>query len=408
MKSIATILFLFFSLTSLAVLAIDQSFENPYINDSLQKKEEVSPEKKAAIRKYNRLVKICNEEVKGFESEKELLRNIQDSINDIAIFFSEEKKGKWLTDIMLSRAYQLMAYEHLHKDSLVSPDSLDLLIVELYGKILDADSMNLNANYNLAVFYYNKGVNLFNKPFFEDSIIDVKVLTEEKMKAKSWFEKSEPFMSRALRISDKMEIRMAMSNLTEKDELTKMKGLGLWNRILFKSLKMEQELMENFEDSVKVSTLSVKKRQEHLIDFYFSRIAQVNKYIQSRSEPTKNLDSLNLFKELLYLRVLKIDSMDLEANYQLFVNHHLRLVKLIDQYYDSIMNKAEKLEIKESAKAEFNKFISFYSRYNNLLGNQSKFYLKEQEGYWGILNEEEQRELKILLRDKLIIQTLMD
>lgn len=311
MKSIATILFLFSSLTSLAVLAIDQSFENPYLNDSLQKREEVSPEKKAAIRKYNRLVKICNEEVKGFESEKELLRNIQDSINDIAIFFSEEKKGKWLTDIMLSRAYQLMAYEHLHKDSLVSPDSLDLLIVELYGKILDADSMNLNANYNLAVFYYNKGVNLFNKPFFEDSIIDVKVLTEEKMKAKSWFEKSEPFMSRALRISDKMEIRMAMSNLTEKDELTKMKGLGLWNRILFKSLKMEQELMENFEDSVKVSTLTVKKRQEHLIDFYFSRIAQVNKYIQSRSEPTKNLDSLNLFKELLYLKVLKIDSMDL-------------------------------------------------------------------------------------------------
>lgn len=72
------------------------------------------------------------------------------------------------------------------------------------------------------------------------------------------------------------------------------------------------------------------------------------------------------------------------------------------------MNKVEKLEIKESAKAEFNKFISFYSRYNNLLGNQSKFYLKEQEGYWGILNEEEQRELKILLKDKLIIQTLKD
>ena len=150
------------------------------------------------------------------------------------------------------------------------------------------------------------------------------------------------------------------------------------------------------------------KPVSYLIDFYFSRIAQVNKYIQSRSEPTKNLDSLNLFKELLYLKVLKIDSMDLEANYQLFVNHHLRLVKLIDQYYDSIMNKVEKLEIKESAKAEFNKFISFYSRYNNLLGNQSKFYLKEEEGYWSILTKEEQTELKNFLGDKLIIQTLND
>lgn len=79
-------------------------------------------------------------------------------------------------------------------DPTTNLDALGVQIIELYEKVIALDSNNVSANYNLAIHYYNQGVNMIDNMDYELPFEELFAVQERVMEL---FTKALPYMLKA-------------------------------------------------------------------------------------------------------------------------------------------------------------------------------------------------------------------
>ena len=94
------------------------------------------------------------------------------------------------------KLYLASKYSILFDDSTVTskPEGISEKIIRVYLEVLTIDSNNVSANYNLAIHYYNQGVQMIDQMDYED---DFEKLFEIQERVLELFKKALPYMLKA-------------------------------------------------------------------------------------------------------------------------------------------------------------------------------------------------------------------
>ena len=85
-------------------------------------------------------------------------------------------------------------YERIFRDDIKTNYKFFGMTEDLYKQVIMLDTNNWNANYNLAMLYYNYGVDIINKMDVTEDIITIENIQEE---AKNLFKKALPYALKA-------------------------------------------------------------------------------------------------------------------------------------------------------------------------------------------------------------------
>lgn len=102
------------------------------------------------------------------------------------------------------RLYKASKYSIMHDNPNADTDveALSKEIAKLYQEVLQLDSNNVSANYNLAIHYYNQGVNIIDNMDYELPFEELFAIQEKVMEL---FQKALPYMLKAYKLDPKRE-----------------------------------------------------------------------------------------------------------------------------------------------------------------------------------------------------------
>lgn len=143
--------------------------------------------------------KIYNEAVTSLDNyEFEVAQKNYDRWKELSLI-TDPDKNFLETDIsfLLGKASK---YSTIYDDSTIEQKPLGLSenITKSYLKVLNLDSNNVKANYNLAIHYYNQGVQLIESIEVDD--IEFDELFEMQNQVIAYFKKSLPYMLKAYQL----------------------------------------------------------------------------------------------------------------------------------------------------------------------------------------------------------------
>lgn len=97
------------------------------------------------------------------------------------------------------KLYKASKYSILfdNPDGVNNPDHLSEEIITLYKDVLLLDSNNISANYNLAIHYYNQGVNIIDNMDYDQDFEQLFAIQEKVMEL---FAKALPYMRKAYKL----------------------------------------------------------------------------------------------------------------------------------------------------------------------------------------------------------------
>lgn len=135
------------------------------------------------------------------------------------------------------KLYMASKYSIIFDDSALveKPEHLSERIIELYLEVLSIDPNNVSANYNLAIHYYNQGVQMIDRMDYED---DFEKLFEIQERVLELFRQALPYMLKAYELEP-----------NRKATLQGLTGIyfGLSNTEKSEEFKLKLELLENPE-----------------------------------------------------------------------------------------------------------------------------------------------------------------
>lgn len=100
------------------------------------------------------------------------------------------------------KLYEANKYSALfdNADSEESKTKYGASVIEVYEQVLDLDSNNISANYNLAIHYYNQGVNIIENMDYDT---DFETLFAIQAQVMELFGKALPYMEKAYKLNPK-------------------------------------------------------------------------------------------------------------------------------------------------------------------------------------------------------------